>query len=116
MIKLKDLINQYKISFVNELIHSKSKGICLRVMQEERKLYPGTGLLDEVSDLCTQYYNIDDVTLMDDVDKDEIRRGVMLKGREEIWSASLKNRTVPYNSTHLKTPKMVHSESVAIPK
>ena len=72
MIRMKDIINQYKISFVNELIHSKGTGICLKVLNEEQRLYPGTGLMNEVRDLCDKY-GLDDVTVFDAVEKTEIK-------------------------------------------
>lgn len=104
MIRVSDIINQYKISFVNELKYTKGAGICLKVLNEEQRLYPGTGLLDEVSNLCG-LYGIDDVTLMDDVSKEEIKEKVWDKGRKDIWGDSVKNRRVPFNRYFFKTPK-----------
>ena len=105
MIRLSDIINQYKISFVNELIHSKGSGICLKILNEEQRLFPETGLMNEVRELC-EYYDLDDVTVFDAVSKKEIKEKVCELGRRKLWRESVKNRRVPFNRHYIKTPKL----------
>lgn len=84
---------------VNDLIHRKRTGHCLRVLEEEERLYPGSGLLAEVRELCKKY-KVEDVTSRY-VSKDIIRQKVWDFGRKEIWKEAIKNKRIPYSHNHL---------------
>ena len=103
MIRMRHIINQLKISFINELIHSSGKGVCLDILRKEEELYPGTGLLAEVSQLCDMY-NIPDVT-RDCVEKEHIKAKVWSFGREEVWKEAICNKRIPFNDNHMKVGK-----------
>ena len=103
MIRMKHIINQLKISFINNLVHEKGSGFCLEILREEEKLYPGTGLIAEVQKLC-EYYNIEDVTQYH-VDKDLVKEKVWKMGRQEVWKETLHNRRIPFNDNHMKITK-----------
>ena len=103
MIRVKNTVDQYKITFIRDLVHSKGSGTCLNIMREEERLYPGTGLIAEVQKLCNEY-NLQDVTQFD-VDKEMIKLRVWEKARGDIWRETLRNGRVPFNRTHVKTPK-----------
>ena len=100
MIKLTHIVNQLKIGFVNQLLHEKKSGFCWKILREEEELYPGTGLLAEVRELC-EMYNILDVNEYH-LEKDYIRENIIHFGRTEVWKETLTNRRIPYNPTQMK--------------
>ena len=98
MIRVKHTINKLKINFVNSLIHDKASGTCLKVLRKEEEMYPGTGLLAEVSQLC-EMYGIEDVTTVK-VDKKIVKETIWDFGRNEVWMETLGNRKIPYSANH----------------
>ena len=103
MIKIKHIINQLKIGFIKDLIHSKGTGPCLDIHRKEEELYPGTGLIAEVKKLCEEY-SLPDATI-ENIDKELIRDKIWEIGRIEIWKDTVRNKRVPFNRTHIKTHK-----------
>ena len=107
MIRIKHIMNQLKIGFIKDLIHSKQYGPCLEILKLEESLYPGSGLIGEVGQLCAKYKIPDVIT--EDVDKDLIRKKIWEFGREEIWDESVRNNRVPFNRTHVRFHKQYMS-------
>ena len=107
MIRVKHIINKLKICFLNDLVHDKSDGFCLDIIRKEEELFPGTGLIAEVSQLCEEY-GIPDVTI-ERMDKAVIKEAIWDYGRKEIWREALKNQRVPFNHTHKKQYKLYGS-------
>ena len=100
MIKVKHIINQLKIGFIKDLIHSKGYGPCLDIHMKEEQLYPGTGLIAEVRKLCGDY-RLPDAT-KENIGKELIRDRIWEIGRVEIWKDTVKNKRVPFNRTHVR--------------
>ena len=107
MIRVKHIINKLKICFLNDLIHDKSDGFCLDILRKEEELFPGTGLIAEVSQLCEEY-GIQDVTMMRE-NKEVIKEAIWNYGRIEVWQEALKDPRVPFNHTHDKQYKLYGS-------
>ena len=100
MIRIKHIINQLKIGFVRNILQEKAHGYCYEIMLREELLYPGTGIIAEVRNLC-QVYGIPDVTKYA-VEKDLVKERIWDFGRREVWKEALKNKRVPISFSHLK--------------
>ena len=103
MIRLCHIVNQLKITFINSLLHDKKKGFCHDIILEQEKLYPGTGIIAEVRQLCEKY-NLEDVTKVH-LEKSHIKEKVQNYGRVEVWKETLTNNRIPFNHTHLRSVK-----------
>ena len=55
MMRIKHIIAQLKIGFLRSLVHEKRQGFCLKLLEKEEELQPGSGLISEVRDLCEKY-------------------------------------------------------------
>ena len=56
-----DIVRKTKVSFINDLVHIKGKGICKEVIEEEYRLGKVKGIIEEVKEICREL-NIDDVS------------------------------------------------------
>ena len=97
------MINQLKLPFFNSLLHEKGSGFCLAIILEEEELFPGTGFVAEIRQIC-EMYQLEDATKVY-LDKNKIREKVWRVGREEVWKETLFNRRIPFNYTHMRRPK-----------
>ena len=56
-----DIVRKTKVTFLNDLIHVKEKGIALRVIKQEHALTPNKGIISEVKLICSEW-GLTDVT------------------------------------------------------
>ena len=104
LIPINSIIDQLKISWLNSLIHGKGTGICLDVITEEERRYPGTGIIGEVRKLC-EIYQLPDVTTYE-VTKQRIKENVWKISRLNLWGAVTKNKRTPYCHHYKKAKKL----------
>ena len=70
-----DVVKKLQIGFVNDFIHLKGSGICLKTLQKDEQAGRIMGLLEEVRGYCKQYGN-QDVT-KEYVHLNEIRKKII---------------------------------------
>ena len=66
--------------------------------------------MNEVRDLCEKY-NLDDVTVFDDVPKSEIKAKVWEQSRIRLWREAIKNRRIPFKRFYAKRPQLYMRKS-----
>ena len=81
--RVKHYMNQLKINYMSALVNNKSDGQTLRLLEEEEKLYPGSGLLAKVHELCEKY-KLPNVTTVP-VLPDQVKDVVSWTGMFEAW-------------------------------
>ena len=103
MIRFYHIINQLKIGYVNTIMTVKKRGYCYEIWKREEMLYPGTGAIAEVKQLC-EMYNLGDATEVF-LEKEHIKERIVHFGRTEIWKETLTNSRIPYNDNHMRSVK-----------
>ena len=89
------IVKKTKVTFLNDLIHVKSKGICLDTVLKQHNIDSSKGLIKEVKEIC-QEWGLQDVTeeyaqprVLKEQIEDNIRREVLLE--------SLQGKAAPYH-------------------
>ena len=98
--RVEHFMNQIKINYVAALISNKEDGQTVRLLEEEEKLYPGSGLLAEVRELCERY-ELPDVTMVP-VSPDQVKEVVSWNGMYEVWRECRASPKIPLHLTYNK--------------
>ena len=93
-------MNQLKVNYVSELLFNKERSQTVQVLREEERLFPGSGLLAEVRELCVRY-GLPDVTEVA-VSTDMVRETITWEAMYELWVECRASSKIPLHLNYEK--------------
>ena len=88
-----EIVNKTKVTFVNDLLHIKGKGICAEVIQLEHEATPNKGIIREVKDIC-QRWGLEDVS-QTYVEPKRLKSLIESQIKQKVLVASLMTKSAP---------------------
>ena len=95
------IVKKSKVTFVNDLLHLKGKGICLEVIQMEHSITPTKGLIYEVKEICREW-GLPDVTKAY-ADPRRLKRRIEGSIKKAVLIQSLSGKAAPLHRLRDRT-------------
>ena len=95
------IVKKSKVTFINDLLHVKGKGICLDILLKENEVEDTKGLINEVREICKEW-DLPDVT-KSYMRPEVLKAKIEDKLRREVLIESLQSKSAPLHMIRNKS-------------